>query len=356
MTTPFDHGGTVFAVARQLGVAPEALLDFSASINPLGPPPGVREAVTAAFDRLVHYPDSDATELILALSRCHGLAPEQVCAANGSTELIYLLPRLVPGRRALVVAPPFSEYGRSLQRAGWETEYFPLSPEDGFALDVNDLADCLAAKYDMLLLGNPGNPTGRLYRREEIVPVLDLCRATGTFPVLDEAFMDFCEEESAKELVAGGEGLVLRSMTKFYAIPGLRLGYAIGRQDVIARLAALREPWSVNTLAQVAGVAALADADYARYTREYVAAERQWFSATLSELPGIRVYPSSANYLLLESAGMSASEIGRRLLAERMLIRECCSFPGLNDRFFRVAVRARAENEKLRLGLAGVLV
>ena len=355
MQLNFDHGGTVFAVARQLGVAPEELLDFSASINPLGPAPGVRQALADSFDRLVHYPDSGATELTEALAACHGLTPAQVCVANGSTELIYLLPRLVTGKRGLIVAPPFSEYGRSLARAGWEIEYFDLEPGNGFALSLEALAARLEAGYDLLILGNPGNPTGRLYPRSEVADLLALCRAAGIFLVLDEAFMDFCEEESAKGLVADqGGGLVLRSMTKFYAIPGLRLGYALGRADMVARLAALREPWSVNTPAQVAGVASLADKEYGRLTRQFIDEERERFAAGLSLLPGLRVHPGRANYLLLESDGPAAGELAGRLLEQRILIRVCASFRGLNERFFRVAVRSRPENEKLRHALAGV--
>jgi threonine-phosphate decarboxylase len=349
MKETFDHGGTVFAVARHLGVSPDDILDFSASINPLGPPAGVRDAVTAAFDRLVHYPDSGAAELRDALGRRHGLLPGNICVANGSTELIYLVPRLVGGGRGLIVAPPFSEYAKSLSRAGWEIDYLDLSPADGFALSLATLDRRLADGYDLLFLANPGNPTGALTPRHDIAEVIHLCRRRGTFLVLDEAFIDFCEEESATDLVAQGEGaVVLRSMTKFYAIPGLRLGYAVGSEEVIVRLAALREPWSVNTLAQAAGLACLADGEYPDRTRSLVEAERERLSAGIAVLPGLAVYPSAANYLLVRiDAGPTARELAARLLAARVLIRDCSSFRGLSDRFFRVAVRGAGENGRL---------
>jgi threonine-phosphate decarboxylase len=355
MSSEFDHGGTVFAVARELGVAPEAIIDFSASINPLGPAPGVREALAAAFDRLGHYPDDSAAELTAALAAWHGLDPAQVGVANGSTELIYLLPRLVAGSRALIVAPPFSEYARALSRAGWQVDYFFLSPADGFALSLPDLAERLATGYDLLILANPGNPTGALVPLAQVTSLLEACRQAGTFLVLDEAFMDFCEEASAKRLVAGSGGaLVLRSMTKFFAIPGLRLGYALAAAGIIARLRELREPWSVNSLAQVAGIASLADPAYAARTRAFVAAERDWLAARLAELPGLAVFPSAANYLLVElTDGTSADALAARLRQERLLVRACGNFPGLDSRFFRVAVRARAENERLLGLLAG---
>ncbi len=349
MKETFDHGGTVFAVARRLGVSPDDILDFSASINPLGPPVGVRGAVAAAFDRLVHYPDSGATELRDALARRHHLLPENICVANGSTELIYLVPRLVGGRRGLIVAPPFSEYAKSLTRAGWEVDYLELDPAQGFALSPDALDRRLAVGCDLLFLANPGNPTGALIPANEVAEILRLCRSRGTFLVLDEAFIDFREEESATSLVVeGGGAVVLRSMTKFYAIPGLRLGYAVGGGEVIARLAALREPWSVNTMAQAAGLACLEDRDYPARTRELVVAERERLAAGISALPGLTVYPSSANYLLVRiDAGPSAPELAARLLAERVLIRDCSSFRGLSDRFFRVAVRGAEENVRL---------
>lgn len=357
MKNTFDHGGTVFAIARSLGVAPEEILDFSASINPLGPVPGVRETVAAAFDRLVHYPDSEATELRTALARRHGLSPENVCVANGSTELIYLAPRLAGEGRGLIVAPPFSEYAKSLARAGREADYLDLSPADGFTLSLSTLDERIAAgRYPLLFLGNPGNPTGTLIPRAGMAAIIDLCHRHGTLLVLDEAFIDFCEEESATALVVEREGVVvLRSMTKFFAIPGLRLGYAVGHRSTIARIAALRDPWSVNTLAQAAGVASLADPDYPRRTRDLVTTERGRLAVGLAALPGLTVYPSAANYLLAASDGPSARELAARLLAGRVLIRDCSSFRGLDHRFFRVAVRGRDENDRLLTLLTSAL-
>lgn len=357
MSTNYDHGGNVFAVARSLGIPPEEILDFSASINPLGPPAGVRVAVTAAFDRLVHYPDSDCTELTAALARRHGCEPASVCVGNGSTELIFLLPRLIAGGRALLIAPTFSEYAAALSQAGWGYDRFVLSPEDGFSLPLDALNAALAKGYSLLFLCNPGNPTGRLYRREEVAEILALCREAGTLLVLDEAFMDFCEEESAKDLVvASGAGVVLRSMTKFYAFPGLRLGYALAAVSLAERLTSLRLPWGVNTLAQAAGIAALADSGHRARTIACVAAERAFLAAGQAELPGVRLYPGAVNYLLgrLED-GMTAALLQERLLTSRILIRNCANFPGLDEHFFRVAVRSRVENKLLLAALEGAM-
>jgi len=351
-----DHGGRIFAMARGLGLAPEQIMDFSASINPLGPPAAVRQVLADAYDLLIHYPDNDATELTAALAGYHGLAAAEICVANGSTELICLLPRLIKGgRRVLIIAPPFSEYARSFAGNGWEVEYFDLLPGDGFSLPLAPLAERLAGGFDLLVLANPGNPTGRLYQLGQVEEVLRLCRKQGTFLVLDEAFMDFCEEESAKKVVIAGGGLILRSMTKFFAIPGLRLGYAIAAPEVIAAIAAIKEPWSVNTLAQIAGVAALSDPDYCIQTRELINAERAWLSESLGGFPGLKVFPSAANYLLVASERLPAVTIAGQLQQQGILIRDCANFRGLGEGYFRVAVKGWVENEKLRHALAGVL-
>jgi threonine-phosphate decarboxylase len=359
MTQPFEHGGTVFAVARELGVEPEELLDFSASINPLGPPPAVWPAIEAAFRRVGHYPDSPCTELRTALAARHGLSPEQVAVGNGSTELIHLLPRLERFRRkrALLVAPTFAEYGHGLQLAGWHHDYLFLSPDDGFALDLHRVGQQLAAGYDLLFLCNPGNPTGRLYPRVEIIHLLRLCRDAGTCCVLDEAFMDFCEEESATAVLADHPGcLILRSLTKFYAFPGLRLGYVLAEGEIIAGLERLRPPWSVGTLAQAAGCAALADSAYAKRSRETVTACRQRLFAGLGSINGLRVYPGAANYLLVEIlTGMTAARLRHQLLHRGMLIRDCANFAGLDGRFFRVAVHGEGDNNRLVGGVRDLL-
>jgi threonine-phosphate decarboxylase len=356
MNTNFTHGGNVFAVARSLGISPEEILDFSASINPLGPAPGVREAVAAAFDRLVHYPDSDCTELREALAAHHGLLPGQLCVANGSTELIYLLPRAMEGKRALIVAPAFSEYERALTLAGWETDFLYLRPREGFRLSLPLLEERLKERFDLLFLCNPGNPAGNMVAPEDTQRIIDLAQATGTFLVLDEAFIDFCEESSGKRMaVRSGNCIVLRSMTKFYAFPGLRLGYAVASERVIGRLERLRAPWSVNTLAQAAGLASLADAGHRERTLRLVATEQDFLAGELTRIPGLVPYPSAANYLLVEiAAGPSVAELRRQLLSERLLIRDCGNFMGLDDGFFRVAVRHREENERLVRALAGI--
>jgi len=357
MSHTYDHGGNVFDVARRLGVPPGDIADFSASINPLGLSAMVRKAIICSMDSLVHYPDSSHKELKQALADYHGVSPANIVVANGSTELIYHLPAMLPGRRALIVSPSFSEYVRALGQQHWEAKHFILKHENNFALDLEALEQTLAEGYDALYLCNPANPGGTLYPLRVIEQVYSLCIASGTFLVLDEAFMDFCEESSAKRfMVKGDNGIVLRSMTKFFGIPGLRLGYAIASGTLAERLDDMGGPWSVNTLALAAGVAALQDTDHNHQTLEYIRRERRSLFERLSEFKQLRVFPSSVNYLLLQMVdGTPSWEIRDKLMLQRILVRDCASFMGLSSQFIRIAVRTTEENERLVRGLKGVL-
>lgn len=349
MLHSYDHGGNIFTAARTLGVSTDAVTDFSASINPFGMSPMVRKALICSLDSLVHYPDSSHKELKQALARHHKLSPDNFAIANGSTELIYNLPVMLPGKKALIISPAFSEYVRALSQHHWEIQHFVLTPENNFSIDSEKLAKALGEGIDVLYICNPGNPNGSLHNQREIERIYSLCLSAGTFMVLDEAFMDFCEEASAKQIVVHSDNaIVLRSMTKFFGIPGLRLGYAVGNANLTGHLDAMGGPWSVNTLALAAGTAALQDLEYNQQTQEFIRQERRCLFQKLEQFPQFRVYPSSVNYLLIEiKDGMTARELRDRLMPQRILIRDCSSFMGLSDRFFRVAVRSSEDNQRL---------
>lgn len=317
----------------------------------------VREALASSIDSLIHYPDTSHAELKLALAKFHDLSPECFTIANGSTELIYNLPALIPGGKALIISPSFSEYARALRQHGWQAEHFVLTPESGFTLDLDRLERALAGGVDLLFFCNPGNPSGTLYPRRIVEEVYSLCRSAGTFMVLDEAFMDFCEDSSAKQtIVQCDNAVIFRSMTKFFGIPGLRLGYAISTAPLAERLDSMGGPWSVNTLALAAGTAALEDVRHNQGSLEFISRERDRLFKMLEQFSQFRLYPSSANYLLVEiTVGMSSGELKELLLPHGILIRDCSSFMGLSGQFFRVAIRSAEENGRLLESLEMVL-
>jgi len=349
-----EHGGDIYGLARELGLPPEELLDFSASINPLGFPPGLPAALAHALAEVVHYPDRTCTALRRELAACHGLSPEQILVGNGSTELIYLLPRALRPRRGLIVAPAFSEYEKALRAAGAEVRWHLTREEEGFTL--RGPLDSQGA--ELVFLANPASPSGALLSPEELSEQVRRLTAAGAVVVLDEAFIDFVEEASLKTSLPRCPRLViLRSFTKFFGIPGLRLGYLLAAPELLAQVARVQEPWSVGTLAQAAGRACLADPAFMARTREVVARERERLFEELAALPGLKPFPAQANYLLVKITvpGLSAARLRRRLLFRGLIIRDASNFTGLDERFFRVAVRTGPENQRLVAALEEVL-
>ncbi len=287
-TTP-PHGGDVYHLARTLGLDLADLLDFSANINPLGFPPGIAAAIQQALPEIVHYPDRRCLELRRDLAAYHHLSPEQILMGNGSTELIYLVARALSPRQALIVAPAFSEYEHALKVAQVPVAFQITREEQNYTL-----AEPLDPKgADLVFLANPASPSGVLLAPELLLAVAAALDAAGVYLLLDEAFIDFVEAASLKtHLARFPHLLILRSFTKFYGIPGMRLGCLLAAPDLIARLAAVQEPWSVSTLAQAMGRACLQDLDYMARSRVLVSQERDYLLPGLNPCRGCGPSPA----------------------------------------------------------------
>ncbi len=340
------HGGDVYHLARTLGLKLTDLLDYSANINPLGFPPGLAGAVQEAMGEIVHYPDRRCAALREALAAYHGLTPEEILVGNGSTELIYLAARALNPRRGLIVTPAFSEYEHALTAAGVPAAFYPTGEAHNFTL--HEVPEPQAG--DLVLVAHPASPSGVLLAPDLFLAAASRVEAAGAYLLLDEAFVDFVEAASMKTYLRRFPRLlILRSFTKFFGIPGMRLGCVLGAPELIGRLAAAQEPWSVNTMAQVMGRACLADVEYMRQSRALIAGEREFLLQGLRALPGLAPFPSVVNYLLvkLTRPGASAARLQRRMLAHRIVIRDASNFRGLDERFFRIAVRSREENVRL---------
>ncbi len=343
------HGGNVHAFARARGIAPESVLDFSASINPLGWPPQAESAYRQALSRIVHYPEPYAETLTTTLAEYHCLNPEAVLVGNGSTQLISLLARTLAAQRVLLIAPLFSEHQAAFRLSGAQVEHFLLRPPR-FVLLLERLSLALMKNYDVVVLTNPNSPTGALVPRVQTEALVQLCQRTHTKLIIDEAFIDWVEEESFKQIAAHNPHvIVLRSLTKFFALPGLRAGYVIARPQVIKRLRAQLEPWSVNTVAQEVAVACVQDPQFVQRSREFLVRERAWLFEQVAAVAGLQPFPSQANFLLVRFAkgALSAPLLVQRLATENILIRSCHNFHGLGKQFFRIAVRTREENVRL---------
>ena len=351
----FAHGGDVFNLARAMDRAPDDFLDFSANINPLGPPQGLKKHLQAEMARIVHYPDPWARELVQAAAEAYGLAGEEIAAANGSTEVLYLLPRLCSLKRALIPVPAYVDYERVCRREGLQVERLPLGFEEGFAVDWSALQSELRHGPALVFLGQPNNPTGGVFQAERLRALA--AEHPDSLFVVDEAFADFVPGLDRLLYRRPENVLVLLSLTKFYALPGLRLGLAAGSRELIRSLCEALPPWSVNYLAQSAGQRVLLDAAYARRSRDRVREWREGLREQLEDISGLRVYPSQANFLLcrLEGSDTGAPALASELAKRSILIRDCSNFAGLSDRYFRVAVRTPEENRYLVQGLRAAL-
>ncbi len=349
-----QHGGNLRHLALRAGLRPESILDFSASINPLGPPEGLRPAMSRAIEHLVHYPDPDCSELVDLLAQRHGVAPGQIAVGNGSTEILFSLARALTFSRAIVPVPSYLDYRTAVVAAGREFQPLRLEERHGFALDWSALEPRLEGD-EIVLLGQPNNPTGRAFDADTFCAWAAGHPAT-TF-VVDEAFADFIPGYRSLAERLPQNGIVVRSLTKFYAIPGLRVGYAVGTSEMIRRLRSQIPPWSVGVLAQQAALAVLPDEEYARRSIALVEYERRRLTQELSNLPGLYVYPSVTNFLLvrLDHSLLKASELAQRLLRSGIAIRTFAEDEYLDERFFRIAVRTGEENARLCEAIAAAL-
>lgn len=339
------HGGNVFQASAETGIPVGEMLDFSASINPLGVPDSVAAVIRENIGLLVHYPDPFADGISRDLAQYAGVPAQNLVCGNGSTELIYLLARALRPRRVLVPAPTFSEYERACGlNDGSSCIRCHLTARDGFAIDPGKFSAAMAG-CDMAFLCNPNNPTGRLMEREAVLDLVRSARREDCVLVVDEAFIDFTPEQSVAGDVAGHSHLiVLRSLTKFYALSGLRIGFGIFPGGIIESIRAHKEPWTINTLAQMAAATAIRDRAYQQRTTEVISAEKGYLEQGFRRL-GIEFFPSSANYYLLRDT--RGSEIASALRNKGILVRDCSNFIGLDGSYVRVAVRSRNENSRL---------
>lgn len=340
------HGGNIYGIAEQLGIPEGAVIDFSASVNPLGVPSAVRTKIKNGIGALVHYPDPAAERLTEEISTHYGLPAGRVLCANGSTELIFLIPRALKPKRVLAVHPTFSEYERASGLSGARVRHFRLRKKNDFEIDPDELV-CRLKESDMAFICNPGNPTGKTIEKSAMLEIAESAARHKCVLVVDEAFMDFCPENSV--LNADNPYLiVLRSLTKFFALPGLRIGFGVFPKRLISIIEKYREPWSVNSLAQTAGIAALNDGAYRKRTLMFMRKEKGFMEGQFERL-GIKYYRSDANYYLLDIN--EADKIARGLFAKGIVVRECSDFRGLGKRHIRVAVKRRKENTMLIRGL-----
>ncbi|MDN3520069.1 threonine-phosphate decarboxylase CobD [Halomonas ramblicola] len=369
--SPLDwplHGGRAAPLLARFGLSADTpVLDASANLNPLGPPAWLAGWLAERVAGLADYPDPDYTEARAAIAAHEGITPERVLLTNGGAEAIFLAAALHagqhPGRPAAIVQPSFAEYARACAAQGLPVVEVPLAPP-GFRLDPDAVVAALG-EARLLFLCRPNNPTGGLLPRGEMEWLLELTAACDCRVVVDEAFIDFVDDE-------GGEGqaqealtpllarfdhlILLRSLTKRYTLPGLRLGYLLAAPETVEAAASLQPAWSVNGLAAELVAPLLADRDFLDRTRRWLAVERPRLQAGLAGL-GLEVVPSRANFFLVRhpEGRVATRRLLPALLRRGVLVRHTESFPGLDGGWLRLALRDSEENDRLLTALAGAL-
>ncbi len=349
----YVHGGDVYSVGE---TNRGNILDFSANINPLGLPEEVKIAIREAIKACENYPDPFCRQLVKALAEHEDVDPDKIFCANGASEIIFRLALGIKPQKALLLAPTFADYEKALRTIGCTVEYYRLSAENNFLIK-EDFVSQLNESIDIVIICNPNNPTGQLCSKDFLKKVLLKCLETNTLVLVDECFIDFIdkpEEYSVQAYLKEFPNLIiLKAFTKIYAMPGIRLGYALTSNTALPDvLRSSGQDWSVSTIAQAAGLCALKQKAYVQQTKLMIKTEREFLITKLIELD-FEVFGSQANYIFFKTKG--SVDLATELLVRGILIRSCANYVNLHDGYYRVAVKTRSENLSLIRSIKEVL-
>lgn len=346
------HGGNVEELCARFGIQGNSVLDFSSNVNPFPLPQSVTKALRACAPKISVYPDRECLNLKKALGKYLHTEIAHLACGNGACDLIYRIVWALKPSSGLVLCPSFGEYEKALKDFGAKVKRLLLKEKNEFCFSIEEIAE-QAMNTELVFLCNPNNPTGKLLSRKEVLQLAKILEQRKTVLVVDEAFIDLAEEESAADRAAKSTNLiVLRSMTKFFGLAGLRLGYAVGPEDLIQRLELCGQPWPVNMFAQKAGEAVLTDENFRSKGKRLLLRELDFLYQNLSRIKGLKPFTSRTHYILIRiKNSLSSGEVQKKLLKSGLLVRDLSLSPGLNEKFIRVAVRSRKENLRLINGL-----
>ena len=372
------HGGNIYKVFREKNI--KEILDYSSNINPYGIPESLKKRITENLEVLERYPDPDYVELRQKLANLNKVNLSDIILGNGATEIIFLFMKVINPKKILIVSPTFGEYERAvkateisgdtvslsssngdnknIENKKIEIEYFELKESDDFKLNIGNLKNELENKYDLLIICNPNNPTGKFLKLAQTEEILKECNKYDTKLFIDEAFIEFLADGMKESIINTEENkknlFVTRAFTKFFAIPGLRLGYGMYfDKELEKKISEKKEPWSVNNFAEMAGSTVLDDAEYIEKTLKWIAEEKKYMYEKLNEISGIKVYETEVNFITgkidekLFSEGLNVKILREKMLEQGILIRDASNFKFLDERFFRLAIKDRASNERV---------
>ncbi len=340
------HGGDIYSFDKDV-------LDFSINTNPLGIRHEIRAAAISAIGDMDKYPDRKQLKLKAAIGKMENVKPEHIICGNGASEIIFALVSAVKPKKTLLLSPSFTEYEIAVDTAETEKIFYLLREEDDFMVK-EDILDRIGPDIDMFFICNPNNPTGKLIDNDLMKRILDKCCENDTCLVIDESFMDFSERFSECTMVGEAEKydnlIILKSFTKMYSFPGLRLGYGISKDmDVVEKLEKVRPPWAVSNIAESAGIAACSLTKHPENTRKFIKREKKKMCFQLSNLEeaGVRYIASDTDFILFTAPDVDHRSLYDLMLEKKILIRRCGDFRGLDSHWYRISINDAPSNEKL---------
>ena len=371
------HGGNIYKVFREKNL--KEILDYSSNINPYGIPESLKSRIIENLEILERYPDPDYVELREKLAHLNKVDMSDIVLGNGATEIIFLFMKVINPKKILIVSPTFGEYERAVKAVGTsrnsidlscsddnknienkeiEIEYFELKESDDFNLNIGNLKNELEKKYDLLIICNPNNPTGKFLKLVQTEEILKECNKYDTKLFIDEAFIEFLADGMKESIINTEENkknlFVTRAFTKFFAIPGLRLGYGMYfDKELEQKISEKKEPWSVNNIAEMAGLTVLDDTEYIGKTLKWITKEKIYMYEKLNKISGIKVYETEVNFITgkidekLFSEGLNVKILREIMLEQGILIRDASNFKFLDERFFRLAIKDRESNKRV---------
>lgn len=342
------HGGNIYKFQRE---GKREILDYSSNINPLGVPKSLKEGIKNNISLLERYPDVHYVELRESIGEYNHISSDNIIVGNGATEVLFLYMKALLPKRALIISPTFAEYERALKNIDCEIGYFKLdeniqNEKRNFYLDVEKLKR-EAINYQLIVLCNPNNPTGSFVKKEILEELNEFLETNNIKLFVDECFLEFVEgwEEKTLNTLKSKNIFILRALTKYFALPGIRLGYGITYDNkIIEKINSIKEPWTVNAFADLSGKIILKDKEYIGKTDNWIKNERVRFVEELKKVDYIEVYETYTNFVLLKIKNMKAEEFQKRLLEKNILVRNCSNFKFLSNNFVRIAIKDTEKN------------
>ncbi len=351
------HGSDVEVVEKKYGISKEEIINFSSNVNPMGMPESVREEIIKNIDILESYPDRENNSLKASLSAYTNVEEEFIAVGNGASEVTKSFISAIAPKKSLILGPTYSEYEKELFAAGSEIDYFELKEKDNFIIDLEELGEYLKSEYDLFIICNPNNPTSTFIDAKVLEEITMLCQKYSTYVLVDETYIEFVEgffegKVNSTDLINNKELynlVILRGVSKFYALPGLRFGYGLSNNaKLLETVGESMNTWSVNSLVEVATVAFTNDGMYKKASSEFIQKERVKVIDRLSRLKNIKVYDPKANFVLIKILNeVTSTELFEKAINEKFMIRDCKSFKYLDDKFIRFCFLSSEENDRL---------